>query len=83
MNESDFTKAAFEPPHRPKLLDALMADPVLVGLARARLAHLAKQHEIGQVFDRDAISRMTHEILTRMLAQVDAAKRDAPQVTVE
>lgn len=83
MDENDFARAAFEPPHRAKLLDALMSDPVLVQRARDRVDHLAKQHAMGQMFDRDAISRMTHEMLTRMLAQVDAAKRDQPQVTVE
>lgn len=83
MTEHDFARAAFEPALRQKLLSALMADPVLAQRARERVANLAKMHAHGQVFDRDAISKNTHEMLTRMLAQIEAAKRDQPQVTVE
>lgn len=82
MDESDITKAVFEPSLRPSLRAALMADPVLLGKARDRHANLAKMHQIGQVFDRDHISKMTYEMLGRMLAQVDAAKQEPPEVTV-
>lgn len=82
MTEHDFARAAFEPALRQQLLNALMSDPVLLQRARDRVSNLAKMHAHGQVFDRDAISKNTHEMLTRMLAQVDAAKRDQPQVTV-
>lgn len=83
MDESDFTKAAFEPHHRTTLLDALHADPVLVARARTRVAKLAEMHQRGQVFDRDAISRMTHDTLVKLLAQVDAAKAQDHEVTIE
>lgn len=73
MDETDFARAAYEPSHRPDLLRALQADPTLRALARKRVATLAEQHQRGQMFDRCHISKTTHETLTRMLAQCDAA----------
>lgn len=83
MDHSDFARAAFEPHHRPKLLEALQTDPVLCGLARERVKALELMHQRGRVFDRDAIARMTHETLTRMIAQIDAAKGHDTEVEVE
>lgn len=83
MTEEDFKRAAFDPPHRPKLLAQLMADPVLLARARARVAVLTQMHERGQVFDRDHISKMEYETLGRMLKQVDANKQEQPTVKVQ
>lgn len=84
MTEQDFARAAFEPALRQQLQAALQSDPVLRQRARERVSNLAKMQDRGQIFDRDAVSRQTHEMLTRMLAQADAFKRDEPtQVTIE
>lgn len=82
MDDTDFIRASFNPSLRPALLAALQADPILANFARKRVAHLKEQHDRGQMFDRDHVSRSTYEMLIRMLAQVDAAKQQPSDVSV-
>lgn len=81
MDVTDFARAAFEPSHRPALLRAMQADPVLRDKARKLVAKLSEDHQRGQMFDRCHISKTTHETLTRMLAQCDAAGPSEISVT--
>jgi hypothetical protein len=82
MDETDFTKAVFEHSRRPALTQALIADPILLDRARMKVKLLELAQERGQLFDRDAVARMTHEMLTKLLVQVDVAKSQPPQVRV-
>lgn len=71
MDRSDFTRAAFEPAHRPKLLAALQSDGLLRQVARDRLAEIAQiERSRGPIRDVCHITRVEHETLTRMLTQV-------------
>lgn len=83
MDETAFTSAIFAHATRPHLLAALRGDPVLQRKAREQVAKLDTMNRAGQIFDRDHVSREMHKMLTVMLASVDAAKGDEPQVTVE
>lgn len=82
MDETAFASAAFNHHERPALLQALQADPVLLTKARDKLKALELAHQRGRIFDRDAISRITHEMLTRLIEQVDAGKSQEPQVRI-
>lgn len=82
MDETEFVKAAFNPSLRPGLLDALLADHALLAAARQKVHALARDHARGQLFDRDHISKIMHEMLTRMLTQVDAMQQQPPEITV-
>lgn len=83
MDTSDFRRAAFNPHQRPPLLQALKGDPVLRAAARNEVAKLAAMHEIGQVFDRDHISKTVHDMLKHMLAQANAAAEQEQGISIE
>lgn len=82
MDRTDFTKAAFQPSHRPALLDQLRADGMLRRLAQARVAEINEMERTrGSIRDFCHITRMEHETLTRLLGQI--AAQAEPDVTVE
>ncbi len=81
--ESEFIGAAMVPHTRASLLTLLNSDPALRAKAVARRDYLAEAHRAGQIFDRDHVSKVVHDMLERMLAQVAAAKQAAPEVKVE
>ena len=83
MDHNDIIQAVYNPSLRPKLLAELIGDPILLAHARRHYAKMQGMHQIGQVFDRDHTSRAMHEMLTRMFAQVDAAKALESGVTIE
>lgn len=83
MGEEDFTKAVFQPTHRSLLLNAMHGDSILADRARAKIAQLQRMQEVGQVFDRDHISKNMFDMLKRMIAQVDASKQQDPDVVVK
>jgi hypothetical protein len=75
MDQTDFVRAAYNPGLRSELFQALTGDSVLLARAKAEVQKLAEQHQRGQIFDRDHTSRITHEMLSKMLQQVEAAKQ--------
>ena len=83
MDESHFAAAVANKAIRPELQAALHGDPILLQRARNRVTALARMHEVGQVFDRDYISKEMHRMLSGMIAVVDARKAEGPQVTIE
>jgi hypothetical protein len=65
--------AAFEPRKRSALVAELQADPGFRAAAQQELARLAEGQRLGRLLDRDHISKMTHDMLVSVLAQVAAS----------
>lgn len=82
MDTSDFRRAASNSHHRPALLQAMKGDPVLRAAAQKEVARLEAMHQIGQVFDRDHISKTVHTMLTQMLAHAAASAAQEPRIEV-
>jgi hypothetical protein len=74
--EPEFATAAFQPHRRGELLDQLFSDPALLTKAIVRRDYLAQAHARAQVFDRDHISKVVHDMLDRMVTQVANAKAE-------
>lgn len=71
MTPDDFVRAAFQPQLRPDLLAALQGDTALREAAQREVQKLDQGQQIGQLLDRDHISRTKYDMLKAMLTYIE------------